>query len=48
MTIPTDEELQKHLEKLHEESHFKVPEELHGLDWFSFFDDEIINTDNIQ
>lgn len=38
--IPSDEELQKQLLELHEKSHFQVNEELHGIDWFSFFDEE--------
>jgi hypothetical protein len=33
------EDMDKHLLELMENSHFKVPEELHGLTFFSFFED---------
>jgi hypothetical protein len=42
MDIPSDEDLQEQLLKLHETTHLQVADELHGLDWFSFFDDNEI------
>lgn len=40
MKPPTDEELAEQLRDLLSETYWQVPEELHGIDWFSFLEDE--------